>query len=129
METVDLEARAHAMRDMIEEHFFGDRGWLMERINQHTLEPYGKHDLAEEAQGYADDDPDPATAAERATYEDTMFCTGLYLWALTEQYRVTRDDAAKAIADRVFDDLQPLIAENDKIEKGYIGKSRGGTAP
>jgi hypothetical protein len=41
METVDLEARAHATQDMIEEHFFDDRGWLMERINQHTMDPNG----------------------------------------------------------------------------------------
>lgn len=126
MATDKLEKRATSIQNTIEEHFFDERGWLMERINMHTMKPYGKHEIAEEAQGYSDDDPEPATAAERATYEDTMFCSGLYLWALAEQYRVTRDDAAKAIADRIFDDLQPLIAENDKIEKGYIGKPWGG---
>jgi len=121
-----LEERAFSIQDVIEEHFFDDRGWLMERINMHTMKPYGKHELAEESQGYDDDEPEPATAAERATYEDTMFCTGLYLWSLTEQHLVTGDDASKRIADRIFDDLQPLIAMNDKIEKGYIGKPWGG---
>jgi len=124
--TSPLESRAAAIRGTIEQFFFDRRGWLIERVNQHTMKPYGRGELPEEAAGYTDDDPNPATAAERATYEDTMFCTGLYLWALTEQHRVERTPTAKAIADRVFDDLQPLLGENDRIEKGYIGKPWGG---
>jgi len=121
-----LEEQAKSVQDTIEEHFFDERGWLIERINRHTMKPYGKYELDESAQGYSDDDPDPATAAERATYEDTMFCTGLYLWALAEQYAVTKDESVKAIADRIFDDIQPLIDMNDEIDKGYIGKPWGG---
>jgi len=121
-----LEARAAAMRETIEAHFFDDRGWLIERINRETMRPYARDELPEAAQGYTDDDAEPATAAERATYEDTMFCTGLYLWGLVEQHRVTGERAARAVADRVFDDLQPLIAANDRIQPGYIGKPWGG---
>ena len=121
-----LEDRARATQNMIEEHFFDERGWLMECLNMHTMKPYGRDELPEGAAGYSDDDPNPATAAERKTYEDTMFCTGLYLWSLTEQHAATGNEEPKIIADRIFDDLQPLIAMNDEIEKGYIGKPWGG---
>ena len=120
-----LEDRAKSTQKMIEDHFFDKRGWLMECLNMHTMKPYGRDELPEEASGYSDDDPIPATAAERKTYEDTMFCTGLYLWSLSEQYAVTGDEEPRKIADRIFDDLQPLIAMNDEIEKGYIGKPWG----
>ena len=33
-----------------------------------------------------------------------------------------------AIANRIFDDLQPLMQENSAIDPGYIGKPWGGMA-
>jgi hypothetical protein len=106
-----LEQRARHMLDVLEKYFFDAKGLLLYNINRRTMRPFTKAELAE---------------TDVWTYEDTMFCTGLYLWALSEAWQVTGDAGAQQIGRRVFRDLQPLLAENDAIEPGYIGKPWGG---
>jgi len=114
---VDLAARALEFRDTIERHFFDERGILICNVDSRTLQPFKEEDLSDAVVPLSG-----GSKVGRWAYEDTMFCTGMYLRALVEEYGVTRDKKVKAIADRIFDDLQPLIRENYEIEPGYIGK-------
>ena len=75
---------AHAFREMIEQHFFDARGLLIYNLNRRTLRPFTDAELAGCSVPHTDETP-----AGRWTYEDTMFCSGLYFWALAEEYRVT----------------------------------------
>lgn len=120
-ETNHLEDRARTFRDTIEEHFFDERGILICNVNRHTLLPFTEKDLADSIVTLSG-----SSRAGRWAYEDTMFCVGMYLRALVEEYQVTQDPDVKAIADRIFDDLQPMIQQGHDIDPGYIGKPWGG---
>lgn len=111
-----LEARARTFREAIETHFIDEKGYLIYNLDRRTLRPFTPEALAGKEIALKGD----------WTYEDTMFLSGLYLYALTEEYLVTSDASVQAIAAKFFDDLQPLLAENDQIEPGYIGKPWGG---
>lgn len=117
----NLSGRAKEFRDAVEKHFFDENGILICNINRHTLKPFTDEDLADSVVTLKG-----ASKAGRWAYEDTLFCTGMYLRALVEEYEVTRDPEVKAIADRVFDNLQPMVQQAHAIEPGYLGKPWGG---
>ncbi len=123
MTEANLEQRARTLRETLQTHFIDEQGYLIYNLNRHTMKPFTKEYMKQHgcSVGHTLETP-----SGRWTYEDTMFNSGIYLVALTEEYLVTGDASVRAIADRVFDDIQPLIQENDDIDPGYIGKPWGG---
>ena len=76
-----LRQRARNMRDTIETYFIDDRGHLRYNINKNTMKPFTEDELAGMEVASVG-----STTAGRWTYEDTMFLSGIYLWALSEEY-------------------------------------------
>lgn len=116
-----LENRAYDFRNTIEDHFIDEKGLLRCNINIKTMQPFTEKELEPfeiTASG--------STKAGRWTYEDTMFCSGLYLWSLVEEFKVTGNVEIKSKAQNFFEDLTKILKKSDKIESGYIGKPWGG---
>ena len=74
---VDLAGRALEFRDTIERHFFDERGILICNVDRRTLRPFTEEDLSDAVVTLSG-----STKAGRWAYEDTIFCTGMYLRAL-----------------------------------------------
>jgi hypothetical protein len=53
-------------------------------------------------------------------------CSGLFIWALSEEYKVTADPEVISLADTFFENITVLIEESFRIEKGFLGKPWGG---
>ena len=115
-----LHECAAGLGEVVESCFIDDSGWLRCNINCNTMKPFTEAELEPyEITSLG------ASKAERWTYEDTMFCSGLYLWALVEEFKVTGNDEVRSRGERFFDDLMKLIEQFNRIEPGYIGKPWG----
>lgn len=116
-----IEDRAHDFRQTIEDCFIDESGLLQYNINIETMRPFTEEELEPfeiTASG--------STKAGRWTYEDTMFCSGLYLWSLVEEFKVTGNVEIKSKAEHFFENLTKVLDKSDQIESGYIGKPWGG---
>ena len=115
-----VEDRAEQLHDLIDRYFIADNGFLRYNINRQTLRPFTEKEL--EGCEVVWDGTD---TADRWTYEDTVYTSGIYFWALAEAYKVSGDERHRQRADRLFDGLVPLFQACSEIEPGYIGKPWG----
>jgi hypothetical protein len=116
-----LLQKAYFFREYLEKYFIDPMGILRYNINYKTMKPFSDKELSRSAL--------PVKECGKAaywTYEDTWMCTGMYLWALAEEYNSSGNQEVRELANRSFDSLCILTDTFDKHEKGFICKPWGG---
>jgi|GEM_PF-5711329 len=112
---------ATRLTDLLESKFIDEQGLMRYNLDTRTSKPFTNEALAQAQIALNSDHP-----TDRWSYEDTLFITGIYFWALTEQVLTTQDPQARQTADRLLDKLLPLIEQCNAIEPGFLGKPWGG---